>query len=743
MAGRSQVAPLLSIVVPVHSVQGYLRECLDSVLDQSFTDLEVVAVDDRSPDHCPEILDEYAARDPRVRVLHLSANVGLGRARNIGLDHARGEYVWFVDSDDWIAPGSLHAIATKLRQTRPDLLLVDHTRVSWLGRHGFSEGRTLLADLDQPGCFTLGDQPDLLNLFTVAWNKIVRRDFLVGTGLRFDVGWYEDLPFTFPILVAADRIATLGRVCYHYRKRRQEAITQTTSERHFEVFDQWTRVFDRLDALGARAEVFRGPIFERMLWHLLVVQAAPDRLPAGTRRAYFSRLSEHYRRYAPTTHGNPPAVAGHPRPPISRLNRLRRRLIARDRYRAFRGLRLTRLSLGRVRRRYRRARRLARSAARWMRTNLRAAAGRSWYALQRRLPIDDRLALYAAYWYRGVNCNPAAIDVAARRLVPEVRSVWVLDADRVEDAPPGTTYVVNGTLAYYRALARARWLINNVNFPDFVVKRPGTVHVQTHHGTPVKVMGLDQAKYPVGAQGMNLELLMRRCDRWDFSITSNAHSTEVWSRSYPCRYTTLEYGYPRNDRLALATAADVAKARALLGIDDARRVVLYAPTHREYQPGFQPFLALDEFADALGPDTLVLQRAHYFYVGTPPAAHRCVWDVSAYPIVEDLLLAADVLVSDYSSVLFDFAVLDRPIVVYAPDWDTYRRTRGVTFDLLAEPPGVVATSQAELQAAFHSGAVESEAADKARAQFRARFCYLDDGFAAERVVRRVFGDEAR
>jgi CDP-glycerol glycerophosphotransferase len=108
--------------------------------------------------------------------------------------------------------------------------------------------------------------------------------------------------------------------------------------------------------------------------------------------------------------------------------------------------------------------------------------------------------------------------------------------------------------------------------------------------------------------------------------------------------------------------------------------------------------------------------------------------VSGHPSIEELMLAADVLVTDYSSIMFDFAVLDRPIVIHAPDWDEYRTRRGVYFDLMAEPPGVVTTSEAELVEALRAG----EDATRARAEFRAKFCYLDDGRAAERVVRRVF-----
>src|SRR5215475_14015858 len=120
--------PLLTIVLPVYRVAGYLRECLDSIVSQTFTDFEVVAVNDCSPDNCGEILDEYAKRDSRIRVIHLRRNVGLGPARNVGLDEATGDYVWFVDSDDWVAPGAFNAIAAKLRETQPQVLLTDHAR---------------------------------------------------------------------------------------------------------------------------------------------------------------------------------------------------------------------------------------------------------------------------------------------------------------------------------------------------------------------------------------------------------------------------------------------------------------------------------------------------------------------------------------------------------------------------------------------------------------------------------------
>jgi CDP-glycerol glycerophosphotransferase (TagB/SpsB family) len=259
-------------------------------------------------------------------------------------------------------------------------------------------------------------------------------------------------------------------------------------------------------------------------------------------------------------------------------------------------------------------------------------------------------------------------------------------------------------------------------------------------------MGIDQQGMGVGGGLMDFEKLLRRCRRWDFSVSANAFSTIVWERVYPTRYESLETGYPRNDALANATDADAQRIRAELGIRPDQVAVLYAPTHREYQVGFVPVLDLAAVAERLGPDHVLLARLHYFYGADAllEALHRegRILNVASHPSVEELCLAADALITDYSSIMFDYAVLDRPIVVHAPDWEVYRAMRGTYFDLLAEPPGAVTRRTAEVVEALRSGAADGDDARRARAAFRARFCALEDGRAAERVVRRVWlGEE--
>ncbi|MGM9387095.1 glycosyltransferase family 2 protein, partial [Streptomyces antibioticus] len=290
--------PRFSIIVPCFKVQGFLRECLDSLLDQSYRDFEVIAVDDRSPDGCGAILDEFAARDERVRVLHLPENVGLGRARNAGMPLATGDYLFFLDSDDTLTPGALRAIADRLAEAGdPDVLVFDYARTYWWGGTRRNALAHLLTDVGADP-FTAAEHPEILDLLMVVWNKVYRRDFVVENGFAFPPGYYEDTPWTFPVMLSARRIATLDRICLNYRQRRQGNILSTTSRKHFDIHDQYARVFafvdDRPELAGWRPCLHR-----KMGEHCLDILAKPDRLPPSDKGEFFRRTVEMFRAHRP------------------------------------------------------------------------------------------------------------------------------------------------------------------------------------------------------------------------------------------------------------------------------------------------------------------------------------------------------------------------------------------------------------------------------------------------------------
>ncbi len=710
--------PRFSIIVPCFKVQGFLRECLDSLLDQSYRDFEVIAVDDRSPDGCGAILDEFAARDERVRVLHLPENVGLGRARNAGMPHATGDYLFFLDSDDTLTPGALRAIADRLAEAGdPDVLVFDYARTYWWGGTRRNALAHLLTDVGADP-FTAAEHPEILDLLMVVWNKVYRRDFVEENGFAFPPGYYEDTPWTFPVMLSARRIATLDRICLNYRQRRQGNILSTTSRKHFDIHDQYARVFafvdDRPELAGWRPCLHR-----KMGEHCLDILAKPDRLPPSDKGEFFRRTVEMFRAHRP---------AGEPVPAELRA--------LTGGWAAYR----VRRQAGRA------GRELARRGA-----LLRGAAGgrarRAADAVHARRPLDPRLVVYSAFSHRGVLGDPGAIYRAAREIAPELRGVWVVrDEETAARLPDDVEHVLLDSPAYRRITARAGFFVNNVNWPGSLAKRPGSVHIHTHQGTPLKYMAADLLQRPGGRFGVDVPQMLRRADRWDHSLVANRHSELVWERAYPCHFASARTGSPRNDVLVTADAAATAAARARLGVPDGHTVVLYAPTRREYvRGGHVDRIDLARLAADLGEGHTLVVRLHPS-LATGPARgaglselHRrgVLIDATDAPHVEEVMLASDVLVTDYSALMFDYANLDRPIVVHADDWEAYRASRGAYFDITAEPPGHVSRTYRELAWLLASGSWRDEDSTRLRAAFRERFCAYDDGRAAERVVRRL------
>ncbi|MFD6906132.1 CDP-glycerol glycerophosphotransferase family protein [Streptomyces sp. NPDC060077] len=708
--------PRFSVIVPVHKVQAYLHACLDSVLGQSYRDIEVIAVDDRSPDGCGAILDAYAARDERVRVLHLPENVGLGRARNAGMPLATGDYLLFLDSDDTLTPGALRALADRLDETGdPDVLVFDYARTYWWGGTRRNALARVLAE-NGDGTFTAAERPEILDLLMVVWNKIYRRDFVEREGFSFPPGYYEDTPWTFPVLLSAERVATLDRICLYYRQRRRGSILSTTSRKHFDVHEQYARVFRFVDARPALAH-WRPFLHAKMGEHCLDILSKPDRLPPSDKAEFFRRTADMFRTYRPDGAQVPAEL----------------RVLEGG----YAGYVLRRRAERTGRELVRRARQAHTTAA------ARAAAVRS----SPRRPLDPELAVYSAFSHRGVLGDPAAIHRAARDIAPHIRGVWVLaDEERAAGLPPDTEYVLLDSPGYRRVTGRATYFVNNVNWSGALVKRPGSVHIHTHRGTPLKFMGADLLGKPGARQGFDVPQMLRRADRWDHSLVANRHSELVWERAYPCHFASLRSGSPRNDVLALAGPDSGREVRARLGVPEGDTVVLYAPTRRDYRrDGLVERIDLARFAADLGEGRTLVVRLHPSLADGPARGlglaelHRrgVLVDATDEPEAQDVLLAADVLVTDYSSIMFDYANLDRPIVVYADDWDAFRASRGAYLDITAEAPGHVARSYRELAWLFDSGTWRDEEADRLRSAFRERYCEFDDGRAAERVVRAL------
>ncbi|MFG2517284.1 CDP-glycerol glycerophosphotransferase family protein [Streptomyces sp. NPDC048584] len=702
--------PELSVVVHGPNTQDHLTGLLDSLAARPLPDTEVVvaAVGDWAR--------ETAVRHtPHIQVLPLPDGTSGAAARTAGAARATGRWLHFVSAKDGLPPDSTRTVAERLAELPDtvDVLLLDHLRSTWRSSGLPSADGPLLARAGRAE-LALGDAAYLLRLTPLLGTRVLRAGFWRAHEEQLTT---DDEPrAALAALLLADRVAALPQIAHEDRRLRSAALPPVTPEQRYALVDRYESL---LDLARDRPAVYT-VLYEIMVRDCLRTFTRGG-MPEDVAREFFHRASVAALRRRPEGHRRPAGPEG-----------IRRSLLEEGAYGKYRAFQTAN-----------RARRAVRSTVRAGRRRLGAQVREQQYRSALRRPVDPRLAVFAAYWNRGVACNPAAIAAKLAELAPHIHPVWVVTAENAALLPPGTDHVVPGTRRYWETLATAAYLVNNVNFPNALVKRPDAVHLQTHHGTPLKRMGVDQMPFPAAAQGLDFAALLERVDKWDYSLSANRHTTRMWERAYPSRYIPLDYGYPRNDVYYTAGADDIRAVRARLGIAPGRRAVLYAPTHRDYEAGWTPRLDLASLADRLGEDTVLLVRGHYFYEGSasPLTGLRRsgrIVDVSSYDPVEELCLAADALVTDYSSIMFDYANLDRPIVVHADDWETYRTTRGVYFDLMAEAPGPVARTQDELTGILTTDAWRDDSAAKARAAFRRRFCEYDDGRAAERVVRRVF-----
>jgi len=344
--------------------------------------------------------------------------------------------------------------------------------------------------------------------------------------------------------------------------------------------------------------------------------------------------------------------------------------------------------------------------------------------------------------------NPRALYETLVARGGDHEHVWLADPAHADGFAAARVPTAGfGTPEGLAALTEADVLVANTHTDVPWTKRPDAIYLQTWHGTPLKRIHWDVLWAPPG----RLQRLSRDVERWDLLVSPNRASTPLLRGAFRYDGEVVESGYPRNDVLS-APDRDEARAavRAELGIPPGRTVVLYAPTWRDvevFAPDesrltgeFRLPFDVGAFTEQLGGDHVLLLRLHYMLTSRfRPAEHPAVRDVSFYADISRLYLAADVLVTDYSSAMFDFAITGRPILFFTYDLDDYRdRARGFYFDFTPVAPGpLLRTTRAVLDALRDLSAVSARHAE-AYARFRERFCHLEDGRASERVLDRLF-----
>ncbi|SES87994.1 CDP-glycerol glycerophosphotransferase [Oceanobacillus limi] len=368
-----------------------------------------------------------------------------------------------------------------------------------------------------------------------------------------------------------------------------------------------------------------------------------------------------------------------------------------------------------------------------------------------KLPRKKGLVVFESFHGKQFSDNPRAIFEYMKENHPEYKLYWSVDrrfTNLFDES--GVMYVKRWSIKWLFVMGRANYWVMNSRLPLWIPKPEGTIYLQTWHGTPLKKLGVDieDVKMP----GTNTEKykrnFLRASQKWDYLVSPNEYASEIFKRAFGFENTVLETGYPRNDFLINENKEETRSSiKEALGIPTEKKVILYAPTWRDnqfYGKGRYRFnlqLDLQKMQESFGDDYVIVLRLHYLVAENLDIREfeGFVYDCSKYRDIRDLYLISDLLITDYSSVFFDFAILKRPIIFYVYDIEDYRdNIRGFYYNFEEEAPGPLVKSTDEIIEVIHHTEKENYELPEALEQFHQRFCYLEDGNASERVVEHVF-----
>ena len=632
----------ISLIIPVYNVERYLARCLDSVLAQTERDFEAICVDDGSTDGSHKILLDYAMRDKRIRI-YVQENKGLSGARNTGLDAATGEWVAFLDPDDYLPPNALATFLRVAEESGESVVVSAYYE---------KDSHQSTADKLPPRWKRMA--PALKQLVgkrkmqSSAWNKFYRADLLKNR--RFIEGiYFEDWPFVTELFGDLASFALVEAPCYVYCTN------------------------------GDAASIVRSPFNEKK---------------AASYRAGIDHVTRYF--------------ASHPQ----RKWAMKRVAIAQKMLEK----RLKRSSAGGNSKPFKFLEDAFHSIA--------AAIG-AWKCLHLWKTIDKKKIVFNQFQGSGFGCNPKYIALELLRRRKDLDLVWLVRNPGEGGFPAGIRTVAWKSPAALKELATAKVWVSNHTLGAFVkhrglVKKPGQVYLQTWHGS-FGIKRCPECTSRKEAQMMDAFIVH---SRWE------AERGPEW---FPGLKTTLPLGHARNDILVQAGERS-----------HGDKTLLYVPTFRDdgaldaYLTDFEPILAA--LKERWPGQWRVQIRLHPNMkkkgIGIADFAlasgcGRAVADVTAHPDIQELMRDADVVISDYSSCIFDFALTRRPAFIYAPDRREYEAGRGLYFPL-ADTPFPVAEDVASLAAAIRSF---EEAPYRERLErFFADMGSVEDGHAAERIA---------
>ncbi|WP_239454432.1 bifunctional glycosyltransferase/CDP-glycerol:glycerophosphate glycerophosphotransferase [Bacillus suaedaesalsae] len=700
----------ISVIIPIFNTEEFLHESIGSVINQTYKNIEIVIIDDASTQSCKQVITEMTNNDNRIITYELSDRRGVGAARNLGINKATGDYIYFLDSDDYIPETTLELLISNIKESSIITGLTKSINKMTADDLNLNEKETVIEE----NCFDLFKKMSALHL-------LIKRDFIKENNILFseEVQFFSDLGFILPILAEKKSIPYVPDSIY-YKRTRNDPITNPSLMQ----LDNEKQMVDFLNIYTHLKNTYKEKSYaDRFLDHLflnyyrrsiIVIMNSQEKIERYFNQLFISTKKLDFKNIPKQ---NP--IINKELKAIKKNNKGRFSFLLKSHN--------------------------------WLSSLKTALSGRTKlliYVYQNfliKLPLKEKTIVFESFLGKNYSDSPKNIYEYMYKQNTDYKYIWIFNEKR--NIPGPAKQIKRFSFSYYYYLATAKYWVSNSRLPLHLTKREGNVYLQTWHGTPLKKLVFDMND--IHSANPNYKLhFYKQSRRWDYLISANQYSSDIFRSAFKFEKEMLEYGYPRNDALHSKNKDEISKEiKQNLGIPLTKKVVLYAPTWRDdefYSAGKYKFklrLNLKKMKEELGDEYIILLRMHYFIANNieTDGVEDFAYNLSKYNDIADLYLISDILITDYSSVFFDYANLKRPILFYTYDLEKYRDTlRGFYINMENEVPGPLLMTSDEVIDSIKNINEVTEKYKYTYDQFYEKICGWEKGNATEQVVKRVF-----
>ncbi|MDF2539548.1 MAG: hypothetical protein K0S76_2569 [Herbinix sp.] len=793
----------VSIIVPFHKGIAFLEDCLNSLIEQNYEDMEIILVCDRVEEDVESFIEPYKAKRD-IKLFYLEDKSGVAAARNYGVLVASGEYVYFLDSDDYINHNTLELLVNSAEENNADVVYGKKIW-TWFKRSIFmeslntDENETDDDDEEEEGSSSDSEElnmenggeaesdssinddqlmkedsseeeeddsnalrasnlkdeenlseeekkenerirvqakQDLAYSNLVSKRKgvrnisvlhmLIKRSLILDNKIRFneDIRFISDYPFLLQVLRVAKHYENQPLALY-MKRNHNDAINMPSlgQMKGSKSFKEYVRTYRYAISLLEPGSDLRNRL-DRKIIHYCIRYFAPKLRRSKkikTRDQQFHVIHE--------------LVVSMDKKLLRKQNRYKRKLLHafyKDNLKA--AIQIVN-------------RHLAWKKFKKITKNTRAFSKFMYIHVFLKRPVKVNWVFCESFFGKNYSDSPKYVyEYLSANHPGKFKFIWVIDKKHTK-IPFRHTKVNRFSIRYAYYLARSKYYVFNGRQPEWIRKRKGNVFLQTWHGTPLKRLVFDMEDIS-SATPRYKQQVYKQSRAWDYLIAPNQYSSDIFRRCFMYDKVMLETGYPRNDILHDRNKEEISRAiKDKLGIPRDKKTILYAPTWRDdeyYTKGRYKFslkLDMQLLIEKLGSEYVILLRTHYFIADSLDVTglEDFAYNLSKYDDISELYLISDILITDYSSVFFDYANLKRPMLFFTYDLEKYRDIlRGFYIDIEEELPGPLLFTTEEIVSAIENIDQLSEKYQEKYKAFYDKFCSWEDGQASRKVAEAVF-----